>query len=91
MLVPRLGEGLRVGDDGVVAAVVFEAPERSETVEVAVLDESRCVPRHEGNPDLAAWAARFLSGYLREHPEALRAKLDEARGRALPDQPTVSL
>jgi hypothetical protein len=91
MLVPRIDEELRVEAEGVVAAVVFEAPERSEVVRLDVVDEARCIPHHEGNPDLAAWAERFLVGYLKEHPEAVREKLAEARQRREPVQPTVSL
>ncbi|MHB8416641.1 MAG: hypothetical protein ACYDCL_01095 [Myxococcales bacterium] len=99
MLVPKIDDELRVEDEAVVAEVVFETPEAGvggrtvgpKVVRVEVLDESRCVARHEGNPDLAAWASRFLSSYLREHPDAVREKLSEARGRRGPVQPTVTL
>jgi hypothetical protein len=83
MLVPRLQDEIRVEADAVVGTVVFEASERSEIVRLQVVDEERCVASHQVNPDLANWA----KGYLRQHVDAVRAKLSLARQNRLAGSP----
>jgi hypothetical protein len=78
MLVPRLKDEIHVEADTVIGTVVFEASERSEVVRLQVVDEARCVASHQVNPDLAAWAQRYLEGYLRENAAAVREKLSIA-------------
>jgi hypothetical protein len=87
MLVPRLQDEIRVEADAVVGTVVFEASERSEIVRLQVVDEERCVASHQVNPDLANWAKRYLEGYLRQHVDAVRAKLSLARQNRLAGSP----
>jgi hypothetical protein len=78
MLVPRLKDEIHVEADAVIGTVVFEASERSEVVRLRVVDEGRCVASHQVNPDLAAWAQRYLERYLRENAAAVREKLSIA-------------
>ena len=83
MLIPRLQDEIRVEEDAVVGTVVFEASERSEIVRLQVIDEERCVATHQVNPDLAAWAKRYLEGWLRQNAAAVREKLSLAQKNRL--------